>query len=80
MPALQPRISTVVEPPLFATVERLARRDHMSVSQKARDLLRQAVDLDEDADLAAVARQRKSRRGPLLSHGEIWKKASKKGM
>ena len=65
------RISAVVEPDLYEAVESMARRDHMSVSQKARDLLRQAAEQDEDADLIALVAERRRRRGKFISHGEL---------
>lgn len=65
------RISAVVEPDLYEAVETMARRDHVSVSQKARDLLRQAAELDEDADLIALVEERRRRRGRFISHEEL---------
>lgn len=73
-----PRISTVVERPLYAVLEGLARRDHMSLSQKARDLLRRAVDLDEDADLFELALERSRGKGKRLTHEEFWRRTGGK--
>ena len=62
MPAKHPRVHAVLEPPLFDAVERLARQDGVSMSQKVRDLLVEALDLIEDEGLEAlVAERRKSR-------------------
>jgi hypothetical protein len=61
MPTTQPRISAVVERPLFEAVEALAERDGMSLSQKARDLLRHAVDLEEALALEGLVADRKAR-------------------
>ena len=68
------RISAVVEPDLYEAVETMARRDHASVSQKARDLLRRATEMDEDADLAVLSAERKRRGGKLIPHVAFWKK------
>ncbi len=73
MPTTHPRISTVIERPLYETVEALAKRDHMSVSQKARDLLRRAIELDEDADLSVLAQERLRRSGKFIPHDEFWR-------
>ena len=54
-----PRLTTVVEPVLYDAVEALARRDHVSLSQKVRDLLLGALELTEDAALEALVRQRR---------------------
>lgn len=69
------RISAVVEPDLYEAVETMARRDHVSISQKARDLLRRATELDEDADLAALSEERKRRGGKPIPHDAFWKRA-----
>ena len=61
MPITQPRLTTVVEPPLYAAVEALAERDHVSLSQKVRDLLLGALDLMEDAALEALVEERRKR-------------------
>ena len=71
------RISAVVEPDLYEAVESMARRDHMSISQKARDLLRQAAEQDEDADLIALVAERRRRGGKSIPHDEFWAKAKK---
>ena len=68
------RISAVVEPDLYEAVESMARRDHMSVSQKTRDLLRQAAELDEDADLAALVAERRRHGGKSIPHDAFWAK------
>ena len=68
------RISAVVEPDLYEAVSNMARRDHMSISQKARDLLRRAAELDEDADLAALVAERKRRGGKSIPSDVFWAK------
>lgn len=78
MPTSHPRISAVVERSLYEAVEDLAKRDHMSLSQKARDLIRKAVELCEDIELADLATQRKSGRAKLLKHDDIWGKSGKR--
>jgi hypothetical protein len=61
VPTTQPRISTVVERPLYEAIKRLAARDSVSVSDKARSLLIEALELFEDAGLEGlVARRRKT--------------------
>ncbi|PIQ45880.1 MAG: toxin-antitoxin system, antitoxin component, partial [Deltaproteobacteria bacterium CG12_big_fil_rev_8_21_14_0_65_43_10] len=42
MPARNPRINVVLEEPLYATIERLAKRDKVSLSLKVRDLIIEA--------------------------------------
>ena len=63
MPTALPRISTVVDRPIYEAVAMLAKRDGVSLSQKARDLLLEALELIEDAGLEAiVVRRQKSMR------------------
>jgi hypothetical protein len=60
VPTKNPRVNTVLEPPLFQAVERLARSDGVSLSEKVRDLVREAVELVEDERLEAIARDRRT--------------------
>ena len=68
------RVLAVLERPLFDHVAHLAERDGVSLSQKVRDLLREAVERDEDADLHALVMERKKRGGRFLSHEAVWKR------
>lgn len=59
MPTTQPRISTVVEEPICAAIKRLASRGNLTISQQARALLIEALELVEDAGLEAIVAKRK---------------------
>ena len=74
MPAKNPRISVVLEKPLYNSVEYLARREGISMSLKVRDLVREAVDLEEDIALSTLAekRERTLKETKALKHEEIW--------
>lgn len=54
-----PRIHAVLEPPLFEAVQRLASRAGVSLSQKVRDLVEDALELIEDAGLDILAEKRR---------------------
>jgi hypothetical protein len=74
MPVKNPRINVVLEQPLYNTIERLATKDGVSLSLKVRDLVKEALELEEDIGLAAFAEKRdktfiKSR---ALKHHEVW--------
>ncbi len=71
MPSTLPRISTVVERRIYEAVVTLAKRDGMSLSQKARDLLLEALELTEDAGLEAIVERRRGNRAPSIPHGEL---------
>ena len=63
MPTTLPRISAVVERPIYEAVAMLAEKDGVSLSQKARDLLLEALELIEDAGLEAIVARRQKRPG-----------------
>lgn len=62
-----PRISAVVERPIYDAVSRLAKKDGVSLSQKARDLLVEALEVVEDAGLVDLVRERRRNRAPAIS-------------
>lgn len=74
MPAVNPRINVVVEKPLYEIIKNMAKKSGVSMAMVMRDLVKEAVELREDAALVAWADEReknlKGRR--LLSHKEVW--------
>lgn len=72
MPAKNPRVNVVLERPIYDALGRLARRDRTSLSTKARDLLREALETYEDVGLAKIAAERDFEASTGLSHEEIW--------
>jgi hypothetical protein len=79
MPAKNPRVNVVLERPLYEALSRLARRDGTSLSLKARDLLRDALETYEDLALDRIAaeRERTFDRTSALSHREVWQSAGR---
>ena len=75
MPAKNPRVNVVLERPLYDALGRLARRDGASLSTKARDLLRDALETYEDVALAEIAEQRERTldRTKTLTHDAVWR-------
>lgn len=71
MPSALPRISTVMEPAIYHAIERLAKKDGVSLSQKTRDLLLEALELIEDSGLEAIVERRRSNKAPSVSHEEL---------
>jgi hypothetical protein len=59
MPAKNPRINALLEPPVYRAVERMARREGVSLSQMLRDLVVRALELTEDAGLEELAERRR---------------------
>lgn len=75
MPTKNPRVNVVLERPLYDALGRLARREGASLSTKARDLLRDALEAYEDLALAKIAEERERTliRAAALTHDEVWR-------
>ncbi len=58
MPAKNPRINVVCEPPLYYEISQLAEAEGDSLSATANDLIREALELREDRALALLAEKR----------------------
>ena len=65
MPAKNPRVNIVVEPPLYGVMQDLAEHQGLSLS---------ALELREDAGLARFAEEREKTfdRRKALTHKEVW--------
>lgn len=74
MPAKNPRINVVLEKPLYRGVERLAKKDGVSLSLKVRDLVKEALEVEEDLALTVIAeaREKTFTRKKSLTHDEVW--------
>jgi predicted DNA-binding protein len=74
MPTKNPRVSIVVEPPLYSVIHDLATSEGVSMSTIARDLIREAINLREDVALAAFADKRMKTfdKKEALSHEDMW--------
>jgi hypothetical protein len=74
VPVKNPRINVVLERPLYHTVEQLANRDGVSLSLKVRDLVKEALEIEEDLALSAFAekRERTFTKTKALKHREVW--------
>ena len=74
MPTKNPRIHVVLEKPLYESVRRLAKDEDISLSLKIRDLVKEALEAEEDAALADFAQERERTiwRSQGLSHKQVW--------
>lgn len=74
MSTTNPRLNVVLEPPLYSAIKRLAERDGVSLSLKARDLIRLAVEYYEDLYWTKEANRREDSfsKKTALSHKQIW--------
>ncbi|MBA3060303.1 MAG: toxin-antitoxin system, antitoxin component [Nitrospirae bacterium] len=74
MPTKNPRINVVLEKPLFVGIEHLAKRDGVSLSLKVRDLVKEALEIEEDIALTQFAEKRGKSfsKTKALKHSEVW--------
>jgi len=71
MPTTNPRINAVLEPPLYKAVQRLAEAEGVSLSQKVRDLVKEALELIEDTGWEAMVTERRKKPGKWISHNDV---------
>lgn len=74
MPTKHPRLNVVLEEPVLRSVKRLAAVNGVSLSLEARELIREALELHEDAYWAekAHSRQQSFSRKSALTHPLVW--------
>ncbi|MFC1808193.1 antitoxin, RHH family protein [Candidatus Omnitrophota bacterium] len=74
MPTNNPRLNVVLEPSLYAAILRLAKKDGVSLSLKARDLIKEALELCEDAYWVKKVEQREKsfKRKNAIPHNKVW--------
>ena len=74
MSTKNPRLNVLLEPVLFSALKKLAKLDGMSLSLKARDLIREAMEYYEDSHWAnrAAKRDKSLNSKNTLSHKEVW--------
>lgn len=72
MPTIKKRLNITLNQDLDQALTRLARRDHVSSSAKAGDLLRLALEIEEDRAWDALANARDTRGAKFISHKTAW--------
>lgn len=74
MPTKNPRVNVAMEKPLYRAIEHLAKKDGVSMSLKVRDLMREALEIEEDISLSMFAeeRERTFNKTKALKHNEVW--------
>ena len=73
MTTIKKRINISIAKSLELAVERLAARDQMPTASKAAELIRLAVEVDEDQVWDAIASDRFSKDKRRISHRNAWK-------
>ena len=76
MPTKNPRLNIVLEPDLFSIIKKIADKEKVSMSLKARELIKNALEIYEDILLVSAADRRSTsfNRKKAKSHEDIWKK------
>lgn len=74
MPTKHPRINVALEEPLYAMIEELAKVKGFSLSMAARELIKEAIELEEDRLLTSFGEERDVSfdASRALSHEEVW--------
>ena len=74
MPTKNPRINVVLDDPIYRNVKFLAEKDGVSLSNKVRDLIKDALEIQEDIYLASFAEEREETLdiSSSLSHEDVW--------
>ncbi len=74
MPTTNLRINVVLEEPVYEGLRRWAKRDGVSLSLKVRDLVKDALEAEEDRAFADVAKDREETldRSKAMRHSQMW--------
>jgi predicted DNA-binding protein len=72
MPTAKKRINLTVDDDLFENLNRLAKKEHVSVASISNSLLERALELREDQYFSKVAERRLSKKTKRVSHEDIW--------
>ena len=72
MPAKQPRIHTVLDESLYESIKERAEAEGISLSQKAHDLLKLAMEIQGDRELDAMVDRRKENDADSIPHDQFW--------
>ena len=79
MATAKTRINISVSKRVRDDLRALAKRDQEPLATKAARLIEEALELEEDRALSALAEERlKSHKGRWISHDEVWRALEKK--
>lgn len=74
MPTKNPCINVALEKPIYSVIEKIAREKGISMSMVTRDLVREALEINEDVVFTVFAEQRESTLDSrkVVCHSEVW--------
>ncbi|MEK7585150.1 MAG: toxin-antitoxin system, antitoxin component [Patescibacteria group bacterium] len=67
------RINLSAPKPMLAALRRLAHRDDVPLAAKTLELVKQALELEEDFMLGEIAKTREAKTKKWVSHKEAWR-------
>ncbi|MEI7741147.1 MAG: hypothetical protein WCJ29_01430 [bacterium] len=73
MPTTKTRLALSLDYDLEKALEQVARKANVPVATKALELLREALEIQEDVLLAQLAEERMAGKIKWLKHDSIWK-------
>ena len=74
MATKMPRLNVVLERPVYFTIVKMAKKEGISLSLKARDLIKEALEFCEDTYWAkqSQTRERTFSHKRALTHSKVW--------
>jgi predicted DNA-binding protein len=74
MPSKNPRINVMLDDKLYKNIQFLAETEGVSLSAKVKDLIKEALEVQEDLYLAALAEEREKTwdKATTRAHDELW--------
>jgi len=72
MPTTKKRINISLAPDIEQALSRTAKRDNVPEATKAGELLRLALEIEEDAALTTIATHRERTQTKRISHAHVW--------
>jgi len=73
MPTVKPRLNITLPPIVGAAIKQLAQRDNVSRAGKAAELLRIALEIEEDRVWDKLAAARDMKGAKFLTHKKAWR-------
>ena len=72
MTTIKKRINISVEKDIEEILKRIARRDRVPTATKASELLRIALEIEEDQAWTTLASKRDTKNARFISHEKVW--------
>lgn len=73
MPTTKTRLNIILSPEIEIAIKRLAERDRISRAGKVTELLRAALEIEEDRVWDELAKKRDIRGARFLPHKKAWR-------